>query len=293
MADTDDLVSPDARASDATVNPRGLSRVHSILARVLRGPLRSVARFVYRPLARRFHITLTIDGKPVRFRFGSEPPTQGAGIGPLDLRRFAAFIQPGFTVADVGAHVGTFSVIAGARVGPAGRVFSFEPAPESRRMLQQNIGLNRFEQRVTIVPAAVSDQTGQTVFYIDGKSTTNSLMQLESVSPTGSAPQRAITVGLTTLDDFFASIGRDPDLVKIDVEGAEFAVLRGADRILRGPARVLCELHPYAWTAAGHDGHAMVQWLKERGRRIVALDDGKPLSEFRYGVTELVRSTEG
>jgi hypothetical protein len=150
-------VNTEARSTEAAVDPRGLSRLHSILERVLRGSLRSVARLVYRPLARRFHITLLIDGQPVRFRFGSEPPTQGRGIAPVDLRRFTAFIQPGITVADVGAHVGTFSVIAGARVGPAGHVFSFEPAPESRRMLQENIGLNRFDKRMTVVPAVVSD----------------------------------------------------------------------------------------------------------------------------------------
>jgi FkbM family methyltransferase len=289
MASTDDRVNTEARSTDAAVEPRGLSRIHSVLARVLRGPLRSVARLVYRPLARRFHITLTIDGQPVRFRFGSEPPTQGNGIAPIDLRRFAAFIEPGFTVADVGAHVGTFSVIAGARVGSAGHVFSFEPAPDSRRMLQENIGLNRFERRVTVVPAAVSDQPGETVFYVDGNSTTNSLMRLSTVSPIRSAPQTPIKVELTTLDVFFGALGRDPDLVKIDVEGAEFAVLRGADRILRGPARVLCELHPYAWPAAGHDGAMLIEWLRQRRRRIVALESGEPLTEFRYGVTELMR----
>lgn len=289
MASTDDLVSTERPSADAAVEPRGLSRIHSVLARVLRGPLRSAARLVYRPLARRFHITLTIDGQPVRFRFGSEPPTQGNGIAPIDLRRFAAFIHPGFTVADVGAHVGTFSVIAGARVGSAGHVFSFEPAPESRRMLQENISLNRFERRVTVVPAAVSDRPGETVFYVDGNSTTNSLMRLATVSPIGSAPQTPIKVELTTLDVFFGALGRDPDLVKIDVEGAEFAVLRGADRILRGPARVLCELHPYAWPSAGHDGSTLSEWLRQRGRRIVALESGEPLTEFRYGVTELER----
>jgi hypothetical protein len=127
------------------------------------------------------------------------------------------------------------------------------------------------------------------VFYVDGNSTTNSLMHLMSVSPTGSAPHTPIKAELTTLDDFFGALGRDPDLVKIDAEGAKFAVLHGADRLLRGPARVLCELHPYAWPSAGHDGAALSNWLHQRGRRIVALESGEPLTEFRYGVTELVR----
>ena len=116
-------------------------------------------------------------------------------------------------------------------------------------------------------------------------------MQLRDVSPTGSAPQQPISVQLTTLDAFFAEIGTDPSLVKIDVEGAEFAVLRGSDRIVRGPARVLCELHPYAWPAAGHTGADLQRWVEQRGRRLVWLDGGEPVHEFRYGVTELVPIT--
>ena len=82
---------------------------------------------------------------------------------------------------------------------------------------------------------------------------------------------------------------RRPDVVKIDVEGAEFRVLRGMTTILASAAVVLCELHPYAWAKEGHSGDDLRSWLGTHGRRMLDLDTGQPFTEFRYGVAKLIR----
>jgi hypothetical protein len=133
----------------------------------------------------------------------------------------------------------------------------------------------------------VSDTVGDTTLYTAGTSSENSL--ISSALPSHSRTA-ALRVPVTTLDSFFAARGRDPDVVKIDVEGAEFSVLRGADRIVRGDAIILCELHPYAWSAVGHDGTTLRAWLAERGRIAVDLRAQHDDDELRYGIYELRRA---
>lgn len=99
-----------------------------------------------------------------------------------------------------------------------------------------------------------------------------------------------MTVPLTTLDGYSERAGIAPNLVKIDVEGAEVAVLRGAQRLLASDATVLCELHPFAWERNGVSFSDLIAALKPSGRRIRYLGADQDLSgEPEYGIAELIR----
>jgi FkbM family methyltransferase len=189
-------------------------------------------------------------------------------------------------VADVGAFQGTYSVLAVHAVGASGRVFAFEPFPQSRTLLVKNLKLNRMQHRAEVVAAAVGDTERTGTLYTAGARHENSL--LPAALPADVIPD-ALQIRIVTLDGFFAERGRDPDVVKIDVEGAEFQVLRGAERIVRTPCTILCEFHPYAWRQAGHDGEALLAWLAERGRVSVDLRTGLLTTTPAYGVYELRR----
>lgn len=246
----------------------------------LRGPLRAIARRFYQQIARRTSITIEVAGERVRFEFGSEPALSKSSV-VHELEHFTRNIRRGDIVADVGAFEGTFTVIAAACTGSAGRIVAFEPSPESRAVLERNMALNGFQQRVTIVPAAVAAATGSATLYSSPREQTSTLYASAAVAGVQPMPVRTVS-----LDDYFE--GERVDLIKIDVEGAEFAVLRGAQRLLGEGARVLCEIHPYAWAEAGHTGEALLQWLALRGRRMVWLGTNEPVTEFRYGNTELL-----
>jgi len=151
------------------------------------------------------------------------------GSAEPSVQRFIAQeLSSGDTFYDIGANVGFFTVIAARRVGPAGRVVAFEPVHSNAALLRRNLAANAFEN-AEIVEAAVGDRSGSVPFLsrtaVDGK-----------VHPRGDTQVRMVR-----LDDLDLPA---PDLVKIDAEGAEFDVLRGARALIeRHRPTIVCELH--------------------------------------------------
>jgi FkbM family methyltransferase len=138
-------------------------------------------------------------------------------------------LRPGDAVWDVGANVGYYTLLAAACVGPEGRVVGFEPFPAATRRLEANVRLNGFDH-VRCVQAAVADTEGRATLFHDGA-------QPDGVASLLRAGQGLLEVTCTTLslDRFQAESGeRPPRLVKVDVEGAEMAVLMGAAGLLSG-----------------------------------------------------------
>lgn len=161
---------------------------------------------------------------------------------------FRRLLRPGQVVVDVGANVGCYTLTAASHVGPSGRVIAFEPGPDAAARLQENANLNGFAQ-VVVVASAVADRPGTVALLVGDDSEGNSLFE---VVP--GARCRPVEVPVTTLDDFVAA-ARLPhvDVLKIDAEGAEVKVLRGARRILTAPGVtvVLAEANPVTLRAAG------------------------------------------
>lgn len=144
------------------------------------------------------------------------------------------------TVFDIGANEGLFTLCAARRVGSGGRVVCFEPAPEALKLLRQNICLNGFQNRVDVVGKLVADRCGWERFYVEGKSGYNS--QSKEAAPRNADPIQVETV---SIDAFVEATRRPPDVVKIDVEGAELRVLQGMEAALtRSDIFVVCEIHP-------------------------------------------------
>ncbi|MDH3733902.1 MAG: FkbM family methyltransferase [Gemmatimonadota bacterium] len=138
------------------------------------------------------------------------------------LSAFSAAISEGDTVLDVGAHTGFFTLLAAGEVGPRGRVIAFEPFPRNVDYLRRHVDLNRFEN-VDVVHAAVGEASGEVGFSSGPNSYTGRV--------TG---EGELTVRATTLDEHLRIVGSSGvGVLKIDVEGAEVAVLRGAESLLR------------------------------------------------------------
>lgn len=133
--------------------------------------------------------------------------------------------RPGRVVYDIGSQQGIYACSAARAVGSEGRVVCAEPSPENHALLAKNVALNGLTN-VTLVAAAVSDHSGFAELYQSVYNTgAHSLMPLA-----GGAV--AAKVRLLTLDELCAEAGRDPDLLKIDVEGSVLAVLRGGRAVL-------------------------------------------------------------
>ncbi len=164
-------------------------------------------------------------------------------------------VQNGWTVLDVGAHKGSFAVLA-ALAGPATRVHAVEPEPENLRCLNANIALNRLEN-VVVHARAVSADPGEAFLYVGGQrgSGTNSLFQ-EQVQ----GHRASVSVPTMRLVDLLETAGGQVDLMKMDVEGAEYSVLHGVPvEALRRIRRIVLEYHG----VGGLDAEAIADDLQE------------------------------
>lgn len=141
-------------------------------------------------------------------------------------------VRPGDVVYDVGANVGYFTLLASKLVGPSGQVIAFEPNPATLVRLRHHLELNG-ATNVTVVPVGLADRDGQAEFHsvAGGNSGASALRPLDDSLVT--------RIELARLDRLVDELDlRLPDLVKLDVEGAELLALRGMESTLRRAPRV-------------------------------------------------------
>jgi FkbM family methyltransferase len=195
-----------------------------------------VLRPLINPLLPRRPMAIRVLAGPARgMRLVIEPRTEKyywrGGYEPAVARAMTQSLRPGRTFWDVGAHIGYTSLIGCRLVGPTGHVHAFEPMQSNLERLTEAARLNPVPN-LTIHRVAVSNTDAPRLLH-QGEST--GMWSLVSGDSAG------VWVRCVTLDQILASHGA-PDLVKIDVEGAELLVLAGADRLLRQHPTLIMEL---------------------------------------------------
>jgi FkbM family methyltransferase len=192
---------------------------------------------------------------------------------PDVARLLQAQVRPGDVALDVGANIGAFAVLLGALVGPRGRVYAFEPQPDIFERLRRNLELNSLSQ-VQAEPLALADaqRTEQLFAPLGANKGTASLRRIDD--PAG------VTTSLCpveTLDRFVAE-RRLPrvDWIKIDVEGAELAVLGGASRVLaEHRPRVIMEVASTHLERFGSTAGGVHAWLTEHDYLVYEIPRGR------------------
>jgi FkbM family methyltransferase len=159
----------------------------------------------------------------------------------------ADLIQPGIVCYDIGAHIGFFTLIMAKLVGPKGKVFAFEPDPENVTLLKEHICRNGLKGKVEVIPKAVWSHEGVVLFGRSRRDLTQGGV-LEVNTPPQWADGERIIVTTITLDAFIQEGYPPPHVMKIDVEGGEVEVLKGASTVLLKVWKpyVLCEIHHIA-----------------------------------------------
>jgi len=154
-------------------------------------------------------------------------------------------VQPGTIVYDIGAHLGSIALGTARLVGKLGRVIAFDGDPENALRLRDNSSRNRLEDRLQVVHAAVWSGTLSDGISFRRGGTVGSQGGVEAdgnrpVLGTG----EVINVQVVALDDFVAAGGPVPHLVKIDVEGGEYQVLRGGASLFASQKPlIIAEVH--------------------------------------------------
>jgi FkbM family methyltransferase len=157
-----------------------------------------------------------------------------------ELAHLLRRLRPGQTFVDVGAHIGYFTLPIATRLGAQGRVIAVEPHPASAKTLRRNVALNGLES-VWVIEAAASDRDGEAALVLSDASAMWSTLAVGTLSGVAGA----VNVRTRSLDSILAEAGWPPLAgIKMDVEGVEAAVLRGATEVLaRNPrAFVMCEV---------------------------------------------------
>jgi FkbM family methyltransferase len=161
----------------------------------------------------------------------------------LEIDFMKRTVKPGETVLDVGAHIGLFTITAANLVGQEGKVYSFEPLPQNRSLLERSVIENGFTHRVVVEQAAVSDHTGVARMNVPDYTTNSGGAHLLAVDGAVQPDHVATKVSLVQLDAY--RLRRPVSFIKIDIEGAEPLALRGATELLRSDRPViLSEIHP-------------------------------------------------
>lgn len=157
------------------------------------------------------------------------------------LAELEACCGPSAVVYDVGANVGIYA-LALATDAPSRRIVAFEPAPRTADRLRTNVGLNGLEDRIDVRGCGIGDERGDRPFYV------STYPELSAFDRASAARWEASVadvrpVPVRRLDDLASELPA-PDAIKIDVEGAAPAVVRGARKTLeRHEPTVFAEIH--------------------------------------------------
>lgn len=176
-------------------------------------------------------------------------------------------LSEGMVVLDIGANIGYYSLTAARIVGPAGRVICYEPGPSAAARLRENIALNRLSS-LTVIEAAVSDKPGTLQFHLGEDSEAGSLYNCSDAVG-------CVDVPVTTIDEQVRGLNlAGVDLIKIDAEGAEVRVLRGAQGLLFGPRApsLIVEANPITLKASGESMESLRRELLQAGYLIEVIE---------------------
>ena len=237
--------------------------------------IKSFCYFILDLFTLRRGITVTINGNALRL------PTRYFKYFPKNYEQtnFAFFrekFKPGINIIDIGAHIGLYSVYM--QQLSRGKVFSFEPTPITFKLLKKTIHINHMDGKITPIAAAVADKKGRASFNIDPApaSVGNSL-----VTYGRSRKLNTCEVEVTTIDDFVKEHHLSIGFIKIDAEGVELGVLKGAaDTIKSQRPIMILGLHPAA-IAARHETNEMI-WEFLKNMNYAVFYEGKEISKDEF-----------
>lgn len=213
-----------------------------------------------------WHATLTLDPRTY------PDACMAFGVYELEtMRLIRRTLRPGDRFVDGGANLGYFTTLAARCVGPAGRVDAFEPEPANRARLLHHLEQNGLDQIVRVHDAALADANGTATIHRNERVNHGAASLFAAQNPTradhpvgqpdavdaATAPTASTEVRTVRLDE---AIDRPPRLIKLDLEGAEVAALRGARRLLEcdDPPWVVCECVPGHLKRAGSSPRELI-----------------------------------
>lgn len=163
-------------------------------------------------------------------------------------------IQAGSIVVDIGAYVGMFTIKASDKVGKDGRIYAIEPEPSNLMYLERN---TKGIKNIKVIPAVAGSKNGKSRLYLSSASPCHTLAYHHKDS---------IEVDMVMLD----SLRVQPDFVKIDAEGSELEILKGAEGVIKTGTKFAIACY-HDLPEGGNELNSVVNFLKDRGYKITII----------------------
>jgi FkbM family methyltransferase len=209
-----------------------------------------------------------------RFWFNTSDTEMGVRMGmglyePETVNFFRQVIKPGMTCWDIGAQTGFMTCLFAKLAGSTGRVFAYEPLPRSFEMIKRNIRENSFDSIVVVKNVACSDKHGHIPM------TVASDMLIADKTSVDAKPIECVRLDEENLPT--------PDLIKIDVEGHEPAVISGLENVLsKCSPTIVLELNEYWLTHnSGSCGASVIKTLNELGFVVSRMEESEREIDWR------------
>lgn len=234
----------------------------------------SLYEYFYAKVAPEGVVLVEVQGSRMYVNPADEPVgrsliTQGS-YERCETELFRSLIAPGMTVVDIGANIGYYTLIAAALVGVSGKVYAFEPEPSNYGLLTRNIEANGYAN-VLALPEAVSDRAGSVTLYIDSQNCGNRSFSKRNIVHDGGV----VDVATTTLDSLWLSgkIASEIDVIKIDAQGSEGLIVKGAKQILKNQhPKLLMEFEPVMLKNNGTEPLELIEELESYGYDFKLID---------------------
>ena len=197
--------------------------------------------------------------------------TLSNGFYELGIERIISeFVQESETLIDIGANVGFYSCLAAA-VNPSISIYAFEPNPNVRIRLATNLSKNNFSERVSVLPFGLGNASKDSEFYVPPMSGTGA-GSLKELHPEEGESEKFI-VSIKPLDQILNEI-ENIDLIKMDIEGAEFDAIQGARELIeKHKPVIIVELLRKWMLPFGTQPQNVVDFLSDRDYTCFAIED--------------------
>ncbi len=193
---------------------------------------------------------------------------------PFETKIVKKMVKKGYTVLDIGANIGYYTLIFAKLVGKSGKVYTFEPDPSNFALLQRNIKINNY-QNVILVNKAVSNKNGKGKLFLSEKNMGDHVIfDLYN-------GRKTIEIEIIKIDDYFKNYNGRIDFIKMDIQGAEGSTIEGMASVLKKNKNmiILTEFYPYGLKRFGIDAKNFLNLLLNYGFKLYNLNERKKKME--------------
>lgn len=206
---------------------------------------------------------------------------------PFETLIFKKFIKKNTIFIDIGAHIGYYSLLCASKA-TKGKIFAFEPVPQNFNLLQKNIILNGLTN-IEPIQKAVSNQNNNVSLFLSNDSNTGDNRFFGDSVFGKLGEQKSIKVSCLKLDDFFKEYNILPNVIKMDIQGAESLALKGMKNTLQNVENLILftEFWPKGIISTGESPQEFLETVNEYGFKIFEIDE-QNRKLIKKSITELI-----